>query len=306
VNHQLAIVIPAFKSRFFDQALKSIADQSCKDFTLYIGDDASPENLYSIVKPYENKIRIIYKMFNENLGNRSLTKQWERCINLSVEEPYVWLFSDDDEMSSDAVACFYEEINRSAGFDLFRFNMNIQFVNEERILTCTYPALQSEIDFFENRINRSMYSCVSQFIFSRKAYLLNNGFVEFPLAWSSDDATWLIFSKGKGIKKIEHASITWRLTEGYNITSDPGLDKSKAKAEFLYALWFNKYFKNILNKDLLFSYTKIYLEKRMDQLKIRYMLSCFGIRSVFKLLGFKYGIWTLSYHLICRIKNKVK
>ena len=44
---ELAIVIPAYKIMYFDQALSSIANQTCKDFTLYIGDDSSPfEQLY--------------------------------------------------------------------------------------------------------------------------------------------------------------------------------------------------------------------------------------------------------------------
>jgi glycosyltransferase involved in cell wall biosynthesis len=45
----LEVIIPAYKSMFFPQTLLSIANQTNKKFTLYIGDDCSSENLYGIV-----------------------------------------------------------------------------------------------------------------------------------------------------------------------------------------------------------------------------------------------------------------
>lgn len=54
----LAIVIPAYKSTFLSAALDSIAAQTSKDFTLYVGDDCSPHDLKSIVGKYTDKIDI--------------------------------------------------------------------------------------------------------------------------------------------------------------------------------------------------------------------------------------------------------
>ena len=51
-QNKLAIVIPAYKSTFLAAALDSIAAQTCQDFTLYIGDDCSPNNLEEIVGRY--------------------------------------------------------------------------------------------------------------------------------------------------------------------------------------------------------------------------------------------------------------
>ncbi|MBC7746227.1 MAG: glycosyltransferase, partial [Flavobacterium sp.] len=66
--HNLAIVIPAYKLTFLEDALKSISSQANKNFTLYIGDDNSPDDLYAVVKKYEKIIDIVYKKFEENLG----------------------------------------------------------------------------------------------------------------------------------------------------------------------------------------------------------------------------------------------
>lgn len=53
---KIAIIVPAYKRRFLQATLNSIAQQSCKNFILYIGDDASPENLEPIVRSYEHTI----------------------------------------------------------------------------------------------------------------------------------------------------------------------------------------------------------------------------------------------------------
>ena len=65
-THQLAIVIPAYKAKYLRDTLESISQQTCKNFTLYIGDDHSPEDIYSIVQQFENKINIIYFILPPN------------------------------------------------------------------------------------------------------------------------------------------------------------------------------------------------------------------------------------------------
>src|ERR1035437_3960780 len=104
---KLAIVIPAYKRMFFNEALSSIAKQTNKNFTLYIGDDCSPCNLYNIVEKYEKSIPIVYRHFDENIGRKDLVVQWERCIDLVGDEEWIWLFSDDDIMDPTCVENFY-------------------------------------------------------------------------------------------------------------------------------------------------------------------------------------------------------
>ena len=102
-QNNLAIVIPAYKSTFLAAALDSIAAQTCKDFILYIGDDCSPNNLGEIVDGYRDKINLVYKRFDTNLGGKDLVAQWERCIDMTQGEDWLWLFSDDDVMEKNCV-----------------------------------------------------------------------------------------------------------------------------------------------------------------------------------------------------------
>ena len=68
MRKKIAIIIPAYKSRFLQQTLASIAAQTDKAFTVYIGDDASPHDLKNIVCLYQDKLDIVYHRFEDELG----------------------------------------------------------------------------------------------------------------------------------------------------------------------------------------------------------------------------------------------
>ena len=113
LKNNLAILIPAFKTRFFRETLNSIANQTCKNFTLYVGDDCSPENIEEITFEYSNVINIKYIKFPNNIGAKHLVNQWNRCLNLVNDEEWIWLFSDDDIMDKDCVKSFYFSLENS-------------------------------------------------------------------------------------------------------------------------------------------------------------------------------------------------
>ena len=125
MTHRLAIIIPAYKATFLTAALDSIAAQTCKDFTLYVGDDCSPDPIDKIVEQYRDKIDLVYQRFETNLGGKDLVAQWERCIAMSHDEPYIWLFSDDDVMEPNCVELLLRTIDETKGaYDLYHFDVN--------------------------------------------------------------------------------------------------------------------------------------------------------------------------------------
>jgi len=280
---KLAIIIPAFKGNFLEKTLISIDNQTCKKFNLYIGDDASPEDLYNIVKKFISRINIYFIRFDENLGGKSLTKQWERCINLSLKEQYIWLFSDDDEMPNDAVERFYKITEKGSFFDIYRFN--IQFIDEkDRIIRveCNNPYVESSKEFIKRRLTFSTLSAACEYIFSRVTYISNNGFVEFPLAWCSDDATWAKFGKEKGICTIFGDPIKMRMVKGYNISSIQSNNITKFKAIIAFLFW--------LKKENDFKVENIYLIKylisQIRELSIKLHIRIIYLISILKLIGF--------------------
>ena len=233
----LAIVIPYYKDRYISSVLRSIEQQTNQRFVVYIGDDCSPHNIQPALGGLTEqfKSRIVYHRFDTNMGSVSLTGQWERCIALSHNEPYIWLFSDDDLMPHDAVERFYDFIAANNTADLLRFNL--QIINDtDQLLTESkpHPTHESARDFLYRRLNGECISTACEYLFTRKVYEQKKGFVEFPLAWASDDATWANFAEEKGIYTIPGKPVSWRLG-GFNISSDKsGTYKLKIKAALLY------------------------------------------------------------------------
>lgn len=228
MTHRLAIIIPAYKATFLPAALDSIAAQTCKDFTLYIGDDCSPEPIGDIVEQYRDKIELVYLRFDNNLGGKDLVAQWERCIAMSKDEPYIWLFSDDDVMEPNCVEILLKQVDETKGsYDLYHFDSyRIDEEGNFELLRNPYPAVLSSYDFYKGKMSGIYDSFVVENVFSRQIYKQSDGFKNFDLAWGSDIATWCIFSHENGICRIPGALIGWRRSSR-NITPD----KSKAIAE---------------------------------------------------------------------------
>lgn len=218
-RHPLAIVIPAYKSSFLREVLDSVAAQTCRKFQLYIGDDASPENIGDIVREYSDELPIHYRRFEKNLGGTSLMKHWKRCVCLG-DEPWVWLFSDDDVMEPHCVEKFYEELRITEGrHDLYRFN-TISINENGQILSENQPHPQNETgpDFLVSRLRGGRTSTAQELIFSRAAWESEGGFPDFPLGWASDDAFIARLGARKPIRVIPGPRLKWRLS-GRNIST---------------------------------------------------------------------------------------
>lgn len=247
---RLAIVIPAYKGVFFNRTLQSIASQTCKDFTLYIGDDCSPDNLKDITLSYFDKIKIAYKRFDSNLGRTDLVSHWERCIDMVSDEEWIWLFSDDDLMDADCVEKIYQTLAVKKDYDLLHFNV-AQIDENDRIIKTlsSYPPVLSSEVFYDSRMRGELYSFVVEYIF-RKSHFLNSGrFVNFDLAWGSDDATWIKLSEGKGILTIPDAMVYWRHSQ-YNISpnyNDLPVLLRKFAAQVEYSKWLIAHLEQKLN-----------------------------------------------------------
>jgi glycosyltransferase involved in cell wall biosynthesis len=250
MNPQLAIVIPAFRVRFLERTLRSLAAQTDRRFHVYVGDDASPEPIEPIVKLFQERLPLTYHRFSENLGGRSLTRHWSRCIALS-REPWVWLFSDDDMMEPDCVASYYRTLEATqGGFAVYRFNTLIMDENDRPLrLNPPHPETESGTQFLYFLL-RGLRSCIAQeAIFSRAAYD-RHGWVDFPLAWGTDNASQIVWAESKGLMRIDGARVRWRWS-GQNISStrERKLKMVKARAGMRYVEWVLERVNAVSDKD---------------------------------------------------------
>ena len=274
MTHRLAIIIPAYKAKFLPAALESIAAQTCKDFTLYIGDDCSPEPIGDIVEQYRDKIELVFQRFAANIGGKDLVAQWERCIAMSHDEPYIWLFSDDDVMEPDCVEKLFRQIeNTKGGYDVYHFD--VKEINEEGEVTKAlpeYPQVLGAYDFYKGKNTGRCRSYVVENVFSRRIYEQSGGFKNFDLAWGSDVATWCIFCGKKGMFKISGAHVLWRRSS-QNITPDKSrqIAERKLMSECEFLNWSYTYFSS--EKDIWEENRDFFISK-MQQYKARVGKKC--------------------------------
>ncbi len=211
-------MIPAYKPEFFRAALESVVAQTDRRFRVYIGDDGGPPEIERICTDLSTSgVEIVYRRFDENLGRRSLTAHWNRCVALS-SEPWVWLFSDDDVMAPDCVASIHEELAKGAAGDVLRFDTDVIDGQGKTLAENEpHPALETGVDFIYARLRGERNSYVVEYVFRRDAFDRVGGFPDYPVAWCSDDVAWYSFAGGLPIRTLSKGRVQWRAS-GLNIT----------------------------------------------------------------------------------------
>ena len=296
MTHRLAIIIPAYKATFLPASLDSIAMQTCKDFTLYIGDDCSPEPISDIVEQYRDKIELVYQRFDTNLGGKDLVAQWERCIAMSQDEPYIWLFSDDDVMEPNCVEELFNQIENTKGvYNLYHFNVDV--IDERGAFKWRkqdYPAVLSAYRFYCGKNSMRLSAFVVENVFSRKVYERFGGFMKYDLAWGSDIATWIVFCGEKGMCTVPHARVKWRQSS-QNISPNYSrqISERKLRADQNLLNWAYQYFG--MEPDIYNVNRAIFICK-IHQYKKHVSKACLkeAFTSFFEVHGRK-GDWPLIY-----------
>jgi len=236
----LAIVVPAYRSQFFRLALNSITAQSDRNFKCYIFDDNAPEEIKSISDDFHG---FSYTRFDENMGGYDLIQHWHRCLEY-VKEEWVWLFSDDDVMDSNCVEEFYKALSLYPKAAAFRFARKLIDANGQEIQEIRPIKDETGLEFLKSRFTGSG-SCLQDHILNwKKLKEINGGFVNFPLAWCSDDATWCLLGEIHKIIAIPSAHVQIRIS-GINISSMKNTEalRKKLHAFMLFYLWCTDKFK---------------------------------------------------------------
>ena len=224
---QLAIVIPYYKIDFFEETLQSVAAQSNRDFVLYIGNDASPDNPLPLIQKYINSDEYQYFEYKDNLGGKNLALQWERILE-NVKEEWFQILGDDDVISENFVAEFYKNLRKiqSENISAIKFSHNI--VDENKTILHTITTDETIIpapELFKRKYKGLMPSSLSENIFALSAYKKHH-FLKIPFAWGADDYAILTFSGLDSVFYLSDAKVTVRMSTS-SISGDLSLQSKK-------------------------------------------------------------------------------
>lgn len=183
-----SFVLPAYKARFLREAIDSILNQTYSDFELVIVNDASPEDLDSIVNGYSDE-RIRYYKNDKNIGGKDLVAQWNLSLSYATGE-YVILASDDDTYSLEYLERMNELVDKYPQANVFRPRIKRVDENGKILLLDGFVnEYLSKVEYLYVWTSRWIGSGIPFYMFKRDALMSVGGFVNYPLAWFSDDAT---------------------------------------------------------------------------------------------------------------------
>ena len=240
----LTIIIPYYKISFFKETLQSLERQTCKNFKLFIGNDASPENPENLIKETLKTTAFNYKEYTENFGFQNLVKQWERCIQDSEISEWFQILGDDDVLLPDFVENFYKNLAAIEGYGCKVIKVKRRTIDGNGNFLSDFTNYDTLIDvkqYFSNKILNGARSSLSEHIFKISSYK-KFGFRDFPLAWASDDAAILEFSECRPIYFINKGGVLIRISNE-NISGKKDNLDLKEKAGIIYQ-------KFLLNKHL--------------------------------------------------------
>lgn len=292
----LAIVIPYYNYSFFEQTLNSLSKQTNKNFKVYIGDDASPDNPNLLVEKYKEELNIHYERFDKNLGSKSLTKQWGRCIALTNREEWLMLLADDDFLDPSVIENWYKHI------DIFGKKSNVirfasQIIYEEsrkKSLIYNHPEWEGASKSFFRKYKNLSRSSLSEHIF-RKSMYHKIGFHNFELAWHSDDMAWIEFSDRKPIYTINDSMVYIRLSQSSISGKEDNL-KLKKKASISFYKLIIKTKLHSFNKDQRFQ-----LLRRYEDL----LFSCGNLKFVNWMFLLKYYLLFLDFYNFKKFTKRI-
>ncbi|MGN1164813.1 MAG: glycosyltransferase family 2 protein [Lachnospiraceae bacterium] len=231
---RFSFVLPAYKGRYLAESIQSILAQTVTDFELVIVNDCSPDDIASIVAVNSDE-RIRYYENEQNIGGSDLVAQWNKCLSYARGE-YVILATDDDLYEPNFLEAFVPLIEKYPEVGVFRAR-TVSVYSDGKIISLDkgYREFLRIEEFFYHYLS-GIKGGIPQLMFVRSKLIESGGFINFPLAWGSDDATMLKMAFN-GIVHSQEFLVKFRWSD-INISSDhtarTSLSKLDARLLFCY------------------------------------------------------------------------
>jgi glycosyltransferase involved in cell wall biosynthesis len=201
-----SIAIPAIKAIYFEEALQSILNQTYKNYEIIICDYSKTNDIFNIYSKYQNDERIRYY----KLVSKGIIEDWNRCIDYATKEYFI-LFSDDDIYEKNFLETVEKYIKKYPQVSIFNVRARIidDFGKQKQI--CANAAeYENVLDFIWHRFKGYRFQYAADFIVKTEKLKQIGGFIPFPDAWYSDDATWFTLADENGIVHIPDILFNYR------------------------------------------------------------------------------------------------
>ena len=238
-----SITIPAYKTRFLDEAIKSVIAQTYQDWQLVIVDDCSPEDLKSIVEPYLADSRVEYYRNEKNCGAVDVVDNWNICLSHCTGD-YVICMGDDDRL----LPCCLEEykmlIEKYPELNVYHCRTEIIDESGKVIETLEERPEQEDVLSLMTKRWEGRKQYIGDFCYSRKHLNAFGGYYPLPYAWGSDDITLFRAALPSGIANVSRTGFQYRENQ-YSISLAHN-DAEKVATVLLQREWYQKAFAELI------------------------------------------------------------
>lgn len=235
---KFSITIPAYKQTYLKECIDSCLAQTYTNFELIIVNDASPEDLDSIVGKYNDK-RIRYYKNKKNYGAVNVVENWNKCLEYATGE-YIICMGDDDMLLPCCLEEYVKLMKLYPGLGVYHAWTEI--IDEQSHVSGIQnprPEYESALSLVYFRWNGRKMQFIGDFCYSVDLLRRSGGFYHLPMAWGSDDITAIIAAE-KGIANTQKICFRYRInsqtitkTGGWNVKIDATLLEEQWYQSFL-------------------------------------------------------------------------
>ena len=206
-----SILIPAYKRRFLAEAVESVLAQTCADFELIIVNDASPEDLRSVVTPYLGDPRVRYYENAHNCGAVDVVDNWNICLSHAAGD-YVLCMGDDDRLLPHCLTCYAHLIKQFPGLALY--HGWTELIDESGAVVHMQEPRPLKEDVYSMMWGRwhGRTQYIGDFLFLAAPLKQAGGFYKIPLAWGSDDISAFRAAAIGGVANTQEPVFQYRVS----------------------------------------------------------------------------------------------
>ena len=230
-----SILIPAYKIQFLKDCIDSVLSQTYDNFELIIVDDASPQDLFSVVSHY-NDSRIRYYRNEVGFGALNVVGNWNKCLEYASGD-YVICMGDDDMLTTSCLDDYYSLIKKYPDLNVYHTRT---ILIDEKSQICDIqeqrPEFETGYSLWWHRWNGRLKQYIGDFLYRRIHLVEQGGFYNLPLAWASDDITAVRAALPLGIANCQKPGFQYRVSS-VTISSSSN-ERIKAKATELEQGWY--------------------------------------------------------------------
>jgi len=241
-----SILLPTYKRRYLKECIDSVLAQTHANWELIIVNDASPEDIDSIVEAYTDS-RIRYYKNKQNFGAKRLVEQWNYCLSLA-KGAYVICIGDDDRLKPDCLETYAQLIARYPDVAVLHGQTDIIDENGHLLRhTPPRPETESAMRLLYHRMVERMPQFIGDFCYRTADLRAKGGYYYLPYAWGSDDISAIQAADTHGIANTQEVVFEYRDNKA-SITRHPHV-AGKLCAVIRENLWLRKYLRKPVDNE---------------------------------------------------------